>query len=714
MRRSRLHLLLPAAAYIAIALWSYRAVLAEPANLLPIVRERLGDATIRELYRSDHRFVVAVVADGARRLLGGDLHLLNQPTCYPFVPAGTLGEHMIGESLLGLVPYALTREPILVLNAVDVLSLWIAAVGMYALAFFWTASAGGAFVAGLLFAFHPARVTNPAHPFVYGNLWTPLVLLAAHHLATRGRWRDAVLLSAVLVLQLLESFYPVLALVLLGGTYGLFLLIRFRASLRALAPKLALVALTAASVAAALFLPYLETRSTWGTLQGRTQTVLLPLEAYLPGGSASPGLIPLALAAIALVDRLRHPRPRDGYDPRWPIALGGLLVLWATLGVVQIGSFRLQDASPLLWLRGVVPGLDAVRVLASLRFGVFVVVAFLSAYGVLALTELARGRLRGAVTAGLIGLAALEVLEPAMARSIYSWSPALVGEPERPPDDVVALFAAAPPGAVLDLPVPSPETDFSRMSRSILLSAYHERPVAACYNSFASPLHRDVAALSRRLPERAAVDALCALGFRVLVVHRRALDPETKKSLRPLLDDPLHTTRMGSTPDFDVIALWSWKHATDDFRALGPGDPPRELVSVESGASASIPFAIANLSGATFRHPEPIEPRALRVDWRDGRGRTVSRESVRALLPIALATGDQLTRKLVLAAPDEAGDYQVAVSLAESPEIELARTTVRVEPSGARREHPPAGAARKPDLEVRLVAEERRREIDPA
>ncbi len=32
------------------------------------------------------------------------------------------------------------------------------------------------------------------------------------------------------------------------------------------------------------------------------------------------------LAAIALVDRLRRPRPRDGYDPRWPIALGGLLV----------------------------------------------------------------------------------------------------------------------------------------------------------------------------------------------------------------------------------------------------------------------------------------------------------------------------------------------------------------------------------------------------
>jgi hypothetical protein len=87
---------------------------------------------------------------------------------------------------------------------------------------------------------------------------------------------------------------------------------------------------------------------------------------------------------------------------------------------------------------------------------------------------------------------------------------------------------------------------------------------------------------------------------------------------------------------------------------------------------------------------------------------------VRALLPIALATGDQLTRKLVLAVPDEAGDYQVAVSLAESREIELARTTVRVEPSSARREHPPAGAARKPDLEVRLVAEERRREIDPA
>jgi hypothetical protein len=678
MRLGRLHFILAAAAYLAIALWSYRAVLPDPASLLPIATSRLKNASTRELYRSDRRFVVAVVADGARRLLDGDFRLLDQSGCFPLPRAGTLGEHMIGESLLGVVPYALTREPIFTFNAVDVLFLWIAAVGMYVLAFFWTGHPGAAFVAGFLFAFHPARITNPAHPFAYGNLWTPLALLAAHLLFTRGRWRDAFLLSLLLALQLLESLYPLLTLAILGGTYGAYLVFRFRSSLPALAPKLALVAVSTTAVAAVIFLPYLEARSLWETLQGRERSVLLSLSAYLPRGSASPGAIALVLAAIALVDRLRRARPRDGYDPRWVFTVAGMVVLWATLRAIEIGPVRLLDVSPLLWLREWVPGLDAVRVLASLRFGVFLVVAFLSAYGVQVFTELLPRPLRLAALSALIALVAVEALHPRIARRVYYWTPALDAEAERPDDETLALFAAAPPGAVLDLPLARRATDFSRTSRSIFLAAYHGRPVAACYNSFDSPLQADLYELARRLPERAASDALHALGFRVLVLHRRAFDFERKEALRPLLEDPFRATRLGRTADIDVVALESWRRTTETFAALGPGERFPKDVSVWSGAVATVPFAFANLSHATFRHPDPIEPRDLSIEWRDQQGRTISRETVRALLPIALAPGDQVVRKLTLSTPDVTGIYRVSAALAERPDLELGSTVVRL------------------------------------
>jgi len=71
----------------------------------------------------------------------------------------------------------------------------------------------------------------------------------------------------VICLQLLESFYQVLALALLGGVYGLFLLVRHRRALLALLPKLGAVA--AASLAATwlVFGPYLAARAQWGVLQ---------------------------------------------------------------------------------------------------------------------------------------------------------------------------------------------------------------------------------------------------------------------------------------------------------------------------------------------------------------------------------------------------------------------------------------------------------------
>jgi hypothetical protein len=142
----------------------------------------------------------------------------------------------------GLVPAWLTDDPVVTYNAVLILGLWIAGLSMYALVHGWTQSTGAALVAGLLFAIEPGRIGDPTHPFVHGDLWSPLVLLAAHRLFTRRSWDAAAALAVAIALVLLESLYAIVALVLIAVVYVPYLVVRFRHQLLELAPKLAAVA----------------------------------------------------------------------------------------------------------------------------------------------------------------------------------------------------------------------------------------------------------------------------------------------------------------------------------------------------------------------------------------------------------------------------------------------------------------------------------------
>src|SRR5690606_23384198 len=104
----------------------------------------------------------------------------------------TLGEHMLGLGILAALPWALTHDPILSFNVALLLTLWIAGVAMYRLAWHFTGSVPAALVAGLLFEITPRRLADQTHPYIHGDLWTPLALLCLHRALARARWRDVV------------------------------------------------------------------------------------------------------------------------------------------------------------------------------------------------------------------------------------------------------------------------------------------------------------------------------------------------------------------------------------------------------------------------------------------------------------------------------------------------------------------------------------------
>lgn len=531
-----------------LALWALRPVLPDPTRLVPA---RPATGRMARVERTDQRYVVGTIAATARRILERPHDALSAGGCHPLPRPFTLGEHMLGASLLATLPWAALGDPIAAYDAMLGLSWWLAALAMYALAFFWTRDAAAAFVAGVAFGFHPARLGDPAHPYLYANAWAPLVLLFAHRLFAHCRWRDALALALFGTLQLLESFYRVIGVALLVAPYGVYLLVRFRGAWRELWTKLLVVALAVGGAAAALFAPYLEARATWGILRGRSPALLLPGE-LLPRDEAWLGWTLLALALAGLADRALRIRPRDGYDPRLVLTCAGLLVAWCSVWGIRVPLVDVTLPSPLLLLAGVVPGLDAVRALRYVWFELVLVASLLAAYGVVALASRVPATARRAARAACAGVLVLETLVPAVAARSFE-EPRLEAHALGLDDEQRALYARIAHdgddgdggdagGAVLDLPLRYDlRGKLHDMSYYAFLRGYHGRPAAACYDSFTTPVQHEVAALAARLPDPAAVAALRAQGFRWIVVHDELLAAGERERLAPLLDDRSRT-----------------------------------------------------------------------------------------------------------------------------------------------------------------------------
>lgn len=668
-----------AAVYLAAALWAYRVVLPSPGGTLPLPQAGPGSHRTATM-SGDLRQVIGVVTNDARTLVSRPRRLLDGIQCYPMPFGATLTEHMIGEGLLAAPTYLATGDPFVAYNVTLVAILWLGALSMYALALYWTGSAPAALVAGFLASFHPVRIANPAHPYVSANLWTPLALLFAHRLFATGRWQAAVGLAGAVCLQLLESVYQVLAFAVLGAVYGLSLLARHARVAGRRLPQLLLAALAVLALAAAVFGPYLRVRDAFPVLTGRVPLLLQPRD-FLYGGAAYVGTICLVLAVLGLLDRLRGARPRAGSDPRVPLLIGAALLFWASVAFVWLPGVGPVPSLTTL-AAAVVPGLDAIRATFLVAWGVHLVAAFLAAYGVLLVTARARASLRWALAAVCVAAAALEAFDPARSARAFGTSSALVAEPLRPRPAVEALLERIEPGAVLDLPFTfDPLVALGTLPGYVLQSAFHHQPVAACYASFNSPVQHDVVELAQRLPEPLAADALYALGFRTLIVHRDVMWPGVGEAIVEVLRTAERTRaeHVGETDEGTrpvVVRLVSDTSIEPSFQALRPA--PIAPIEVEP-PSAEVEFAFGVQGTKTYRHPDPIWPTRLLVRWYEG---AVVKAEARAtlLLPLAIAVGDRATRTLSLDVPLPPGAYIVTLSPATDPERIVGQRYVHVVP----------------------------------
>lgn len=663
-----------------------RGVLPAPGRLLPY--PELLDWTSNghmDLARLDHRdqsMVVSVVARNAKILTTRPWQLFSGfGQCYPMPRAYTLGEHMFGTSLLAAVPYLLTHDPLVSFNAALVLTLWIPGLTMFALALAFTRSPAAAFVAGMLFLLVPGRVVDPAHPYVHGDLWSPLVLLFLHRLFAFERWSDALLFALFASLEVFESLYPLLACSLLVLVYGGSLVLRRWRRLPALLPKIAVAAGIVLLAAWLVLGPYLATRETWGLLDGRT-SLLLRLRDYGWGSIYFPGAMILGLGALGLLDRLRGPRTVDFEDPRIAVFAAGFVVLWSASSGLPVPFTRIVVPSPIALLRPYVPGLNAVRALNAIAIGASLAWALLSAYGILFLIERRRRVTAIATAAAATALTLAFLYHGRFAKPMFSvWSFKLAPWNASPPAQDVQLLRHLGPGAVLDVPYPQMDSPASiHLARYLMLNAYSPRATAACYNSFVSPVQTQIAELSERLPDHAAADALAALGFGTVMIDKVRIEPRALQSFfddLATLDNSERLRPAGKTGRLLAYRLESTTPVRRDFSLLAGGrtaDPAR----APAASNASVEVSFTNHGDATFRLPDPIAPSDLVVRWRDGRGTVVAQGGARALLPMALAPGASFPVALKVQTPGAPGRYVLEVARAAAPDDVLTSATVDV------------------------------------
>ncbi len=705
--RWRVHVALAAVLYLVVALYALRPVLAQMHTSLPYptsIAALRGDWL--SLTWNDELLTASILTQNARRMLTAPWRIAESWQCYPLANARALGEHMLGMGLRGVVPYAVTRDPVATANVVLIALPWLAAMAMYTLVAYWTRMPAAALVAGLLFGFQPQRLTNLIHPYVEANDWTVVALLATHLTFTRGRWLDAALLATAIALQTLESFYPVLAFAMIGGTYGIYLSARYWRRLPALLPKLAAVAAVATLVASFVFTPYLHVREVWGTAVGGRATLLFPLQEFGRGGQAYAGSVAVVLVAIALVDRFRRRRDERGYDPRLPFVVAGLLTMWFSLWEVAL-PFGLQLPSLYALAARVVPGLDSIRGGGAIgRAGVPLVASFLAGYGVLALLEHRAAATRALITATIVGAALADVFVPKQAIRDFGTQVTMGAHYVRPKPELLALYDRLPEGPVLDVPFDySAAGILTYMPHYVFLAAYHQRPIGGCYNSFVVRVQEDVATLVSRLPDRSAADALAALGFRSIMVHDELImgrlgrfEPLTgaAAALHPPDPEQTHLTFVDRAANHAAYLLDHPVTATTSDAALAIGNAPAGATAggpTVHAPQADVLFLFRNAAADVYRHPPPIEPTWLRLRWYSTTGALVRDERVRDMLPLALAPGQTLLRKITLPIAVAPGQYDVTLARDAAPDVVFARQRLHVVPAVAQSAERPAASS---------------------
>jgi hypothetical protein len=434
--------------------------------------------------------------------LGGDPRPLFSPNVfYPHELTLTYSDSMLLPALTTVPFLAIGMHPVVTYNLVLVLSFVASAFAMYLLAVRLTGSRLAAFVAGLLFGFHPFRFEHYSHFELQMTYCMPLALLALHRFLETARTRHAVAFALLAAAQLYSSMYFAVFFTVYAAALASCLWLVTRPPVRRLLGPAAL----AGALALLLALPLARTYSSAKLGDREADTVAYysataadylrahprsamwghrTLPGRMPERALFPGAVILLLAAVALIPPLGATRAA--------YVVGLLVTFELSRGFNSALYPYLYD-----WL----PFFRGLRVPARASMLVGLTLALLAAFGVRRLLAgrpawLQHGALAVLVAAIAIDLRPVLRLEPV-------W-------PEPPP--LYGLVSGEPNVVLAEFPFGGNPTRFTPNVPYMYFSLWHWAPILNGYSGHSPPGQVDFETAVASFPAPAAVDLLRARG----------------------------------------------------------------------------------------------------------------------------------------------------------------------------------------------------------
>ena len=381
----------------------------------------------------------------------------------------------------------------------------------------WTGDWYAALLAGSLAAFNTETLTRMAHIQAMHLEFLPLAMLALDDVLRRGTGRDALRLGAFAALQMLCSGY---LLVMTGIAIGAGVVVRggewLGTQWRTRLPALAIAGAIAAVICAPFLYQYWRVQHDQGLTRSVDEVRLYAgvWQNFLATGArlhyetwaarffaaansaAFPGVVPLVLAAVALVRAVAW---RDRRARMWLAA--GIAGAALSFGPALPGYSLLYDT---------VPVLQGIRAVARFALLPLIATGVLAAFGLAAIRTrlVAAERRRLAQVLGIAAVVLVNVENTRVPMVFVRF------------DGVPAIYAtlATIPGAVVaELPFPEPGR-VTVNARAVHASTRHWRPLLNGYSGYTPRSYVEHYLAFESFPAPAAIAALRRAGVTHIVV----------------------------------------------------------------------------------------------------------------------------------------------------------------------------------------------------
>ena len=537
---------------------------------------RLGDALPISL-AGGPLLNTLLLAWSADRLLHGLQGWWDLPIFHPYTYGLAFSENLLGIAFFTAPIQWLTGNPVVVYNLAYLGTYVLAGGGMYLLALSLTGSRPAAAVAGVLLVFVPFRAQEAGHlqSLMYG--WMPIGLWALHRYFATGRRTGLAGFAAAFLLAGLSNghfFYFFAAVVVIVAGFELIFHVRSR-------PRMLVELPVAAAVMVAAVLPvmsgYLAARDLYGMQRSRQEVI-----SYAANSVAwlDPGFCLAALAVCGLLAAcLRRGQDRDAARSDRRVALIYMLVAVAGVALAlgpepTVNGVRLLASGPYDWLRGIVPGLDGLRVPRRAIIITLLALTVLAALGVRFLLDRLPRRSGQALAVLLCGVAVVE-------SGAYRPFPLVAFDTPPSLQAAQAWLRTRPPGAVLTLPAIGHRQgfDFDSDLRAMYGTLTHRHPVMNGATGFHPPLYWffDSSGALESFDDYDYGDVLRGLrglGVRYVIVQTDPALTNANKgraTLRAILRQP---DQIVTTRDFDGVTVFELPPWDGPTPAPAPERPP--------------------------------------------------------------------------------------------------------------------------------------------